>query len=339
MPKRIQLSIIIPVHNEQDWIALSMGRLDAAIRRADFEAEIIVIDDGSSDETLERIRNFKPTSKHLTIEVLSQDHKGRYLARKSGINKAKYSSILFIDSRVFIGEDALVYLGKKLKDDLNQVWNSHVYVAKKGNIFARFWDAIVCIVWRRYFGNPRETTYGLDDFDYFPKGTTMFFVPKKLFKEALADFESHSEAGHTSNDDTVLIRYLASQQPIHISPEFSCLYHGRSTFKKFLNHAHHRGQVFVDGFLKPGNRFFVPLLLFLAGTASIPFLLVLFPMLMVKLLLAGLAGGVCLLFLAAVALKVEWRDALSLAGLSPLFGVVYGAGIWRGVFRKLGIVK
>ena len=76
-------------------------------------------------------------------------------------------------------------------------------------------------------------------------------------------FEKNTNDIEFSSDDTLLIRYLAKDKNINLSPEFSCSYNGRSTFKGFLKHAFNRGQFFVDGFLRPGTRFFYPLLLIL----------------------------------------------------------------------------
>lgn len=332
-----KLSVVLPVFNEQDWIEKSLRHLDTAVERSGFTAECVVINDGSTDLSAERAKNFKPKSKRLTIRLVDQPNKGRYIAREVGVKEAKYDSLLFIDSRVLIHKDALVFLSEKLKADPYQVWNAHVNVAKEGNIFARFWDAIVLITWRRYFANPRETSYGLEDFDYFPKGTTCFFVPTDLFKQALANFEKHNKATKFSNDDTVLIRFIASKTRIHIAPQFSCIYNARATFKKFLKHAYHRGQVFVDGFLKPGNRFYGPLLIFLALCVVLLIALVILPLILIPLMLLGAILLMLGLFLGSLLFKLNHKDALALAGLAPFFAVVYGAGIWRAALRKWGL--
>ncbi|HSE29138.1 MAG TPA: glycosyltransferase family 2 protein [Candidatus Saccharimonadales bacterium] len=332
------ISIILPVFNEQDWIGRSLKYLDEAVAESDFKTECIVVDDGSNDESASIAEGFKTSTDRLKIRVIRQKNKGRYLARKTGVEEAKFESILFIDSRVFINKKALKFLQSRLQKNGDfQVWNAHVNVAKKGNVFARFWDAIVLVAWRRYFANPRETSYGLAEFDYFPKGTTCFFVPTKLFKEALADFEKHNKAEKFSNDDTVLIRYIAGKTPIHIAPQFSCTYNARATFKKFLKHAYHRGQVFVDGFLKPGNRFFYPLIAFLLLCVGLVFSIIIWPFVMVKLLLAGVILMIVGLFFGGLIFKLDWRDSLTLAALSPFFAVVYGAGIWRAALRKWGV--
>lgn len=336
MPKARNISIVIPLYNAANWVEPTFEHICRAIDATKtMHAEVIIVDDGSSDDSSIIADRLESTTNRVTKKVIKQSNKGRYLARKAGVNRARYDDILFIDSRVFISEGSLAYLEEKLADGTEQVWNGHVYVDKKGNPFARFWDAIVCIAWRKYFANPREVSYGIKDFDSYPKGTGFFFVPKSLLLQAMKVFEHEAKDLKFSSDDTLLIRFMAERTPIHLSPQFSCLYHGRTNMKAFLKHAYNRGQFFVDGFLRPGNRFFVPLLGFLAISVALVVLLVLSPALLVESLFVLCILGVAGLFFGACILGVAFKDAASLALLAPFFAVVYGAGIWRGVFRKV----
>lgn len=331
----LKLSIIIPVYNSEDWIIPTLKHIEHALDPTNIEAEVIIIDDGSTDATVNRVKGITVINQ-TPVKLVEQTNKGRYLARKAGVDAASYDTILFIDSRVFINESSLKFVESKIRKDNQQVWNGHVYVAKEGNLFARFWDAIVFIAWRKYFGNPRECSFGLKDFDYYPKGTGFFLVPKLLLEEAMSHFEGTTNDLKHSSDDTLLIRFIAAKLPIHLSPEFSCQYHGRNTLKKFLNHAYYRGQFFVDGFLRPGTRFFLPLLLFLVASVALPALLIIMPPAYILFaLFAALLLWVTELIVALV-LGVPFKDAFALFLLTPLFAIVYGAGIWRGVIRRVG---
>lgn len=327
---KIGLSVIIPLYNAKDWIGPTVQHIVESLQLAKaYDAEIIIVDDGSTDGSAEEARSLKVPSKY-DYRVVSQDNAGRYLARKRGVELSTKDNILFIDSRVYIHKDALTFLKDQLKENTDQIWNAHVNIDKKGNIFARFWDAIVYIGWRRYFKNPKTTSYGLKDFDYYPKGTTMIYMPKKRLLASMREFEATTNDIEFSSDDTLLIRYMVERQPIHLSPGFSCIYHGRSTFKKFILHAFDRGQFFVDGFLRPNTRFFAPLIMFLIATPLVIVGLVLYPPLVLGLVLLWLFELIIALILGALP-----RDALSLFILSPVFAVVYGAGIWRGFIRKI----
>lgn len=331
---KIGLSVIIPMYNSEAWIVPTLRELDEALKGSDFDAEIIVIDDGSTDSSAKNVKEYSFKS-GATIKVIEQQNQGRYLARKAGVEASKLDNILFVDSRVFVGKDALIYLSGQLKDNPDQIWNGHVHIDKKGSIFTRFWDAIVCIAWRRYFRRPQETQYGIKDFDYYPKGTGFFYVPKSRLRAAMDYFEKTTNDIKHSSDDTLLIRYMNERQDIHLSPEFDCLYHGRTNAKSFFKHAYHRGEFFIDGFLRPGTRFFFPLLAVLVISLCIIPLFIIWP---IYTMLALLAAGVLLVFgllFGALAFGIEAADAMSLAALGVPFACVYLAGLWRGVLRKL----
>lgn len=332
----IGLSVIIPVYNAEQWMRPTLEKLDAALAASSFDAEIIVIDDGSTDESAANARSVELKS-GAVLEVISQPNKGRYLARKAGVERATKDNILFLDSRVFIGERSLKYLADQLAGNPDQIWNGHVYINKHGSMFTRFWDAIVVIVWRRYFRHPQATQYGIKDFDYYPKGTGFFYVPKQRLVAAMEYFEATTNDIVHSSDDTLLIRFMNERQDIHLSPDFNCLYHGRTNGKSFLKHAYHRGEFFVDGFLRPGTRFFVPLLLVLFGSLSIVVALIVWPLVTLGIIAVGSLVFMLGLLVGALAFGVELADAVSLSVLSVPFAVVYLAGLWRAVGRKLKI--
>jgi hypothetical protein len=200
-------------------------------------------------------------------------------------------------------------------------------------MYARFWDAITSVAWRRYFANPRDYSYGLKEFDHFPKGTTCFFVPKDIIQEANDWFVHNTKDLKTSNDDTLLIRRIAEKNDININPEFSCTYHARTNLKQFTRHVYHRGQVFVDGFLRrDGNRFYYPLIGFLLLSLLMPIVLIFFPNIILPILLLGGVFWIAELFVL-ILLGISMTDALSVFVLSPLFGIAYGLGIWKAFYK------
>src|SRR5690606_2458348 len=146
-------------------------------------------------------------------------------------------------------------------------------------------------------------------------------------KEAMNFFEKTTNDIENSSDDTLLIRYLAERQNIHLSPEFSCLYHGRSNLASFLKHSYFRGQFFIDGFLRPGTRFFWPLIVVLAGSAVVLVALAVFTNITLIIALIGMVVFALGLFFGALFFGVRWRDAASLAVLGVPFAFVYLAGL------------
>lgn len=330
--KSLKVSAVMPTYNGSSWLPLSIPRLDDALRRAKLDdAEILIVNDGSTDDTLEVLKTIKT---HYPLRVVSQPNSGRFLARKLGTEEAKFEYILFIDTRIYIAPDGLKFIAEEMaRKPERTVWTSHVYLDKANNIYARFWDAITSLAWRKYFSNPRDYSYGLAEFDYFPKGTTCFFVPKAIIQEANDWFAQNTKDLKTSNDDTLLIRRIAGHTNININPQFSCTYHARSNYKQYLKHVFHRGKVFVDGFLRrDGNRFFWAILAFLVGTIALPIILAIWPQLILPLLAVG-AGAWVAGLITTLLLRINPKDALSLFLLLPSFVVSYGAGIWAATIK------
>jgi glycosyltransferase involved in cell wall biosynthesis len=327
------ISIIIPAYNARDWIEPTVHKIIRALRIAKLDkAEIIIIDDGSVDDTAEIARLIKSA---IPVHVYKQANKGRFLARKEGVRRAKYSTVFFVDTRVWINEDSLEYvINQQKKHPGRLVWNGNVEVYKKGNIIARFGDAVTRIGWRRYHKKPRLISYTINDFDHYPKGTGVFIVPKKLLIEAIEWFESQTQDIRFSSDDTLLIRYIAERERIWISPGFTSTYFARTTLLGFIKHTYHRGMFFVDGFLRPGTRFYYSLIVFLMLSLVALMLIVFVPTTLPCILYSFGIAWVLELFVA-LALKLGTKDSAALFLLSPIFALFYGLGIWRAVIRRI----
>lgn len=322
------ISVIIPSYNAASWLPKTIPKVDRALEASGvINAEIIVIDDGSSDNSEEVV---KKISTKFPLKYYKFENGGRFLARKRGTEKAKYDYILFIDTRIYITSKGLKFIvDTQAKQADRQVWTSHVHLDREGNMYARFWEAITFVAWRRYFAKPRDMSYGIKDFDMYPKGTTCFFTPKKVVERANLWFEKNTINNKLSNDDTLLIRKIAEKNSININPEFSCTYHARTNLKQFIKHVYHRGKVFVDGFLRrDGNRFYYPLIAFLILSVVVPVILIIVPKLIIPFLIVFIVSWL-LGLLALLLLGVQLKDALSFFILSPMFLFVYGGGIWN----------
>lgn len=321
------LTVVIPCFNGQDWILRTIDCTRAAIESSGWAgSDIIVVDDGSTDETPARLDERAATDPLL--HVIHTPNQGRFLARRTGIEAAAADLVLLIDTRVLLEPDALAFLHRRIDDDDGpQVWNGHVEIDTRQNPYARFWQAITFVAWRRYLANPRPVSFGPEDFDHYPKGTGCFLAPRQRLLRAYEAFSSHYDDLRRVNDDTSLIRGLAEETPIHIDPRFACTYHARGSFRGFLVHSFYRGMHFVDGYLRPGNRFFVPLLAILALTPVGMAALALAPVVTLGAALIGLV----MIVLVLVALRVPPRTSLWFGVLLTPFAAVYLAGIWRGV--------
>jgi len=86
-----RVSVIIPVFNRADLIAETLNSVLAQTYR-DFE--IVVVNDGSTDNTLRVLSNYKAHN----LRVISQRNQGQAIARNTGIRASKGALIAFLDS-------------------------------------------------------------------------------------------------------------------------------------------------------------------------------------------------------------------------------------------------
>jgi hypothetical protein len=187
------------------------------------------------------------------------------------------------------------------------------------------------LAWRDYFDDPRTRSFGLAEFDRFPKGTTCFLAPRASLEAAFAQFRSRYGDIRLANDDTPILRAIAAAQPIHISPEFACVYTPRTSIGRFVRHAVHRGTVFVDGHGTQESRYFPAVVAFFPVSAAL---------VLAALRRPGVApAAVLACSLAALAYGLHAgrsrREVALLAVVTPLYAAGHGIGMWRGAFELL----
>ena len=101
------ISIIIPVYNASIYVGNTIENL----LTQKINKEIILINDGSTDNSLEVINEYK--NKSECIRIINQVNQGVSAARNNGIINAKGDYLLFIDSDDFLEENTLEMLYSK----------------------------------------------------------------------------------------------------------------------------------------------------------------------------------------------------------------------------------
>ena len=92
-----KISIIIPVYNQEEFLKEC---LESVINQTYKEIEIVIINDGSSDNSWNIIKNY--SNKDNRIIAINQKNQGVYKTRCVGIKKATGDYIMFLDSDDFL---------------------------------------------------------------------------------------------------------------------------------------------------------------------------------------------------------------------------------------------
>lgn len=94
------ISIIIPIYNTEQYLGQC---LDSILCSANSDCEIILVDDGSVDQSLRICREYN--QKDGRVKVIAQQHKGVSEARNKGIEASGGEWIVFIDSDDTVSKD------------------------------------------------------------------------------------------------------------------------------------------------------------------------------------------------------------------------------------------
>lgn len=165
------ISVVIPTYNRLPILKKCLLALEKQHLPHNKVAgyEIILVDDGSTDKTLEWLEENKQQFPHL--KTFQQNHQGPAAARNLGIDRATGDTIIFIDSDLVVTEhflqahvDALITGKEKLKSD---------------RLFTYGWVINTC-----NFTNPTTESYKITDFSaaYFATGNVA--IAKKWLLEA-----------------------------------------------------------------------------------------------------------------------------------------------------------
>ena len=89
----MKLSIIIPIYNSAQYLARC---LDSLLAIKCEECEILCINDGSTDNSLDILNNYQNLDKR--IKIFSKQNGGVSSARNYGLDQARGEYIMFVDS-------------------------------------------------------------------------------------------------------------------------------------------------------------------------------------------------------------------------------------------------
>jgi glycosyltransferase involved in cell wall biosynthesis len=165
------ISVIIPTYNrlpilQKCLLALEAQNIDDNLIDG---YEIILVDDGSTDNTLEWLDTHLSQFPHL--KIYQQNHQGPAAARNLGIEQSQGEIIIFIDSDLVVTANFLIAHAQALITGTQK--------NKSDRVFTYGWVINTC-----NFANPTSESYKITDFSaaYFATGNVA--IAKKWLLEA-----------------------------------------------------------------------------------------------------------------------------------------------------------
>jgi glycosyltransferase involved in cell wall biosynthesis len=112
----IEISVIVPAYNESANIPRNLERMAAALTITGKSFEVIAVDDGSTDDTAEKIRRYAREDPRIRYAGYVKNG-GRGKAIRTGINAARGRYIMTIDCDLSYAEEYLPVMYRLLADN------------------------------------------------------------------------------------------------------------------------------------------------------------------------------------------------------------------------------
>ena len=146
-------SIVIPAYNEQSRIGATLKSVLACVRERQWDAEVIVVDDGSRDQTPDIVNEFAARHPQLRL-VRNGENRGKGFSVRNGVLQASGQILLFTDAdlsapiqeaeRLFtaIDEGADIAIGSRWLDRGRQTVHQPLY----RQFFGRCFNAVTRMI-------------------------------------------------------------------------------------------------------------------------------------------------------------------------------------------------
>ncbi len=99
MTQQLFLSLVIPAWNERERLPGTLQTVTSYLARQEYSAEVIVVDDGSTDGTPDVVRAFiDQHGVEPAVRLIENDHRGKGYAVRTGVLSGQGRYVLFIDA-------------------------------------------------------------------------------------------------------------------------------------------------------------------------------------------------------------------------------------------------
>ncbi len=217
-PARTELTVIIPVLNEADNIALLLGRLVPILERCVASYEIIFVDDGSSDGTMEAVERAHDKDPAVGAVSLSRNF-GKEVAIAAGLDHARGAASVIIDADLQHPPEMIETFVERWREGYKNVYGQRVDrsddSALRRTLTTRFY---------KIFGSVGET--------HLPEGAGDF---RLLDAQAVAALRTLRERARFNKGLYAWIGFKSIGVPFEVAPRSSG--HSKFSYRKLTRFA------------------------------------------------------------------------------------------------------
>ncbi len=145
-----ELSIIIPCYNCQENISVLLRNI---YRQLTSSVEVILINDGSKDDTVSVINQFLVENQEHDINLYSFENQGAAKARTEGLKIAKGNYVFFVDSDDNITPNALEIISNFLREELDMLYFTSIIKMKDREVYKMKFEK------EQIYSNPNDFLY------------------------------------------------------------------------------------------------------------------------------------------------------------------------------------
>lgn len=125
----LKLSIIIPCYNSSDFIEECLGTVFPYMN---FNTEVIIINDGSTDDSLAKIMHMEEKFSQCRISVINQENAGLSAARNAGIERAKGEYLTFLDADDLYDNEFWTHFPARLNENSADIFEFDAHLFTSG---------------------------------------------------------------------------------------------------------------------------------------------------------------------------------------------------------------
>jgi glycosyltransferase involved in cell wall biosynthesis len=134
MSPSVLLSVVIPVCNEAEVLPALQQRMLAVLDSLPMTAEIIYVNDGSSDDSLKLLEDFREADPRIAVLDLSRNF-GKEIAMTAGLDHARGDAVVVIDSDLQDPPELIPRLLEKWQEGYDVVYATRT--SRKGDSFLK----------------------------------------------------------------------------------------------------------------------------------------------------------------------------------------------------------